>query len=975
MKLSRLLAAAGAVVATAAAGILAATSAAAVSTVYQAESAALAGGAAVATDHSGYTGSGFVAGYTDANKGNARTTFTVGAATGAGAYQLAMRYANGTGSAMTLSLYVNSARVGQISLGATANWDSWGTRTDTVTLPAGSSSVSYRFDSTDSGNVNLDSLTVTNVAAPPAGQYEAESAALAGGAFVATDHSGYTGSGFVAGYTDGNRGNANTTFTVTVANAGNATVTARYANATGATMTLSVYVNGVRIRQTSFGPLANWDTWGTRAETLALNAGANTIGFKFDTADSGNINLDHVTVSGAAPPSPTPTSSPTPPPGGQVYELESAFLSGGAGTATGQGGYTGSGYVTGLTAAGARAIRTVNATAAGNATVSLRYTNTTGSARTISVYLNGLKASTASLSAGSGWLNATQTLPLRAGLNLVGYQLDAGDSGNVLLDHIAVTGATALAARGATVPYTTYEAETGSTNAAVIGPNRTYLTEASEASGRRAVKLTSTGHYVQVTLTKPANALVLRYSIPDSAAGTGITAPIGLYANGSKVQDVTLSSTYSWVYGAYPYFSDPALGEGHRFFDEVRVLLPNTYAAGTTIRWQKDSSSSAAYYTVDLIEAEVAAAALSMPANHVNVTSYGATPNDSNDDTGAFNSAISAAQSQGRGVWVPAGSFTLTARLNVANVAIRGAGIWRTTIRGSNGKGGFYAVGNNVQLADFTYAGDSRVRNDGGDDAAMEGNFGTGSLIHNLWVEHAKVGLWAASGTNGLYLAGVRIRNTFADGVNLNNSVSNTRVDQSHLRNTGDDALAMWSWTASVSNSAFTFNTAQLPMLANTAAIYGGTGNRIEDNLFSDSVYAGSGIAISTWHQAQPFAGTTSVQRNTLMRTSSFERNWNSSIGALWLYAEARDITTPVLVKDVQIIDSTYQGILLSWQRTISNLTLDRVSVNGAGSYGIEINAAGSAYLTYVTVSGAANGGLANNTGYTLNRGPGNSGF
>ena len=54
-------------------------------------------------------------------------------------------------------------------------------------------------------------------------------------------------------------------------------------------------------------------------------------------------------------------------------------------------------------------------------------------------------------------------------------------------------------------------------------------------------------------------------------------------------------------------------------------------------------------------------------------------------------------------------------------------------------------------------------------DAALEGDFGTGSLIHNVWIEHAKVGLWANSGTNGLYMVGVRIRNTFADGVNLNN--------------------------------------------------------------------------------------------------------------------------------------------------------------------------------------------------------------
>ncbi|BCJ78092.1 hypothetical protein CS0771_76360 [Catellatospora sp. IY07-71] len=971
-----LLAAVAATAVTLTAGLLTALPAAAATTTYQAESAALAGGAVVATDHTGYTGSGFVGGFTDANKGNARTTFTVNVV-GTASRTLSLRYANGTTQTKTLSLYVNGSKVKQISLNATANWDSWGTQVETVSLPGGSSTVAYRFESTDSGNVNLDSLTVADIAAPPAGQYEAESAALSGGASVATDHPGFTGSGFVGGYTDGNKGNANTSFTVNVTNAGAATVTVRYANGTGANMTLSLYVNGTKLRQISLPATANWDTWGTIAEAVALNAGNNTVGLKFDSTDSGNVNLDHITVSGAASPSPTPTpsASPTTPPTGVSYELETGFLSGGASSATSTGGYTGTGYVTGLTTSGARVIRTVNASTAGASTVTLRYTNTNGAARTVSVYVNGLKTGQLSLPAGSGWLTAAQSLTLRAGLNIIGYQYDSGDSGNVLLDNVTVGSGTALNTRGATVPYTVYEAESGSTNAPVIGPNRAYLSEPSEASGRRAVKLSSTGQYVQVTLTKPANAFVIRYSIPDNAAGTGTTAPLALYAGGTKLQDVSLSSTYSWVYGAYPYNNNPAGGEAHRFFDDVRVLLGTTYPAGTVIKLQKDASSSAAYYTVDLIEAEVAPAALSQPADSLSVTSYGAVANDGGDDTNAFNSAIAAAQSQNKVLWVPAGTFVTNARMNIQNVSLRGAGMWHTVIKGTNGKGGFFATGSNVRLADFTFSGDVRYRDDSAFDAGIEGNFGTGSLVSHVWIEHTKVGMWPSAGTDGLYVVGTRMRNIFADGVNVNGGAANVRIDQSALRNTGDDALAMWSNSAPVTGSAFTFNTVALPMLANGAAIYGGNGNRIEDNLISDSVYAGSGIAISTWHGALPFSNTTSVQRNTLTRTSSFERNWNSALGGLWIYAEATDITAPVLVKDVDIVDSTYQGILLSYQRDITNLTLDHVTVNGAGTYGIELNAAGSAYVTYVTVTGAASGGLINHTGYTLNRGPGNSGF
>ncbi|MEV0565157.1 CBM35 domain-containing protein [Dactylosporangium sp. NPDC050588] len=967
LRRSRLLAIGAATLVAAASITLAATMRAeAATTTYQAESATLSGGAAVATDHSGYTGSGFVAGYVDGNQGRAATAFTVGVS-GTAQRTLTLRYANGTGSAKTLSLYVNGTRVTQVSLNATANWDSWGSRVDTVTLNNGTNSVAYRFDSTDSGNVNLDSLVVADVPAPPAGTYEAESAALSGGATVATDHSGYSGTGFVGGYTDGNRGNAATTFSVSRSGAGSSSLTLRYANGTGSAMTLSLYVNGSRLTQVSLPATANWDTWGTRADTVTLNNGTNSVAYRFDGTDSGNVNLDNLVVASVAT-SPTPSTSAPPASGGA--ELETAFLSGGATTATSIGGYTGTGYATGFTAVGARAIRTVNVTDAGNAATTLRYTNSTGGTKTLSTYANGVKVGQISLTAGSGWLTAAQTLPLRAGLNLIGYQYDSGDSGNVALDNVAVAGSTALAARGATVAYTEYEAENGSTNATTIGPDRAYLTVAAEASGRRAVRLDNAGKYVQFTLTKPTNSLVVRASVPDNAAGTGTSADLAVYAGGAKVKDLPVSSAYSWVYGAYPYDNNPAGGEAHRFFDEFRTTLPS-YPAGTVLKLQNDGATP---ITVDLVDTEVVAPALTAPANSLSIVDYGAT-SGGGDDTNAFNTAVQAAKSQGKTLWLPAGTWDITSRITVDNVTVRGAGMWHTTVRGANGKGGFFATGPRVQLADFTIAGDVRYRDDTNFDAALEGNFGTGSLLHNLWIEHTKVGLWASSGTDGLYAAGLRIRDTFADGVNLNGDLRNTRVDQSVLRNTGDDALAMWSNSAPVTNSAFTFNTAQLPMLANTAAIYGGRELRIEDNLFSDTVYASSGIAVSTWHGAQPFAGTTSVQRNTLTRTGGYERNWGSSIGALWFYAEARDITTPVLVRDVDILDSSYQGLLFSWQRVVSNVTFDHVRIAGAGTYGIEINVTGSATFNYVTVSGAASGGLLNNTGYTLVRGPGNSGF
>ena len=343
-----------------------------------------------------------------------------------------------------------------------------------------------------------------------------------------------------------------------------------------------------------------------------------------------------------------------------------------------------------------------------------------------------------------------------------------------------------------------------------------------------------------------------------------------------------------------------------------------------------------------------------------------------------FNSAVAAAA--GKGLWIPAGNFILGAKVNVAGIDVRGAGIWRTTIQGLNRHGGFFVTGANTQLGDFTFDGDVTTRDPDSapnSDAAIEGDFGTGSMVRNIATNHAKVGLWVNGNTDGLYAVGLRVRNTMADGVNFTGNTRNTRMEQSTFRNTGDDAMAMWSWssTGTVRNTVFAFNTAALPILANTAAIYGGSDNRIEDSVFSDVVFQGSGVTVSSWHSAVPFAGTTTVQRNTLTRTGSHSLDWGSDIGAIWIYAEASDITAPVILRDLEVTDSTYQGLLLSWQKRVSNLTVERVAFRTTGTLGMEFNSPGAGTFSYVTVTGNGGAALVNNAGFVLNRGPGNSGF
>ena len=102
------------------------------------------------------------------------------------------------------------------------------------------------------------------------------------------------------------------------------------------------------------------------------------------------------------------------------------------------------------------------------------------------------------------------------------------------------------ASPGANVPWITYEAENmTNSGGTLIGPPVQVVdlntsvsnTIQMEASGGQAVELTGTGQYVELTAQAAANAIVVRYCVPDTANGAGTNYTISLYANEVFVQN------------------------------------------------------------------------------------------------------------------------------------------------------------------------------------------------------------------------------------------------------------------------------------------------------------------------------------------------------------------------------------------------------------------------------------------------------
>lgn len=500
---------------------------------------------------------------------------------------------------------------------------------------------------------------------------------------------------------------------------------------------------------------------------------------------------------------------------------------------------------------------------------------------------------------------------------------------------------------GATVPYVTYEAESASYTGALLGPSYVQNTVQAESSGRAAVRLANSGNFIQFTSTADANSVVVRYSLPDSAGGTGNDATLGLYINGVLSKRLAVTSKYSWLYGAYPFNNTPTSGSPRNFYDEVRVMGVSI-PAGSIVRIQRDTVDTAAYYDIDLVDLENTPAPLAQPVgNWISVNSFNAVGDGIADDTTAIRNTVNAAISQGKNVWVPPGTYKLSGYIQgLQNVTIQGAGMWDTTFVGdaalyntsASRRVGFMGSGNNVHLNDFAIIGRLNYRNDSEPNDGIGGSFGTGSSISNLWIEHTKVGMWLVN-SNGLTVTDSRMRNTIADGINFSVGMRSSTATNCTARGTGDDAFAIWPATyISQSNTpglnTFSHCTGEVPFLANGGAIYGGQSNAIDSCLFRDIGY-GAGVLISGTFPVgtNTFTGTTTISNSNLVRTGG------GQYLAAMQFAMANHPIAGVVLSGLNIVDSAYSGVgisdIQSLTATASNLNIANVGLAGSISYGV----------------------------------------
>lgn len=483
---------------------------------------------------------------------------------------------------------------------------------------------------------------------------------------------------------------------------------------------------------------------------------------------------------------------------------------------------------------------------------------------------------------------------------------------------------------GASVPYTRYEAEEASrSNGTSLERSDDLESTAIEASGQSYVALNDKNSSLDFTATSAANALDLRFTLPDHKSGQ-----VQVYINNDLAATLNLSSETAWQY-VYKesVYDEPTLAPGtahKRFrFDEVHTLLNGQIQQGDHVRIVKVDKNDTEY-GIDFIELEQAAPAIERPEGAVSIADYNnARPGDGVADDAALAAAMdAAANTASKTVYIPAGTWEFSGKIGISHpgLTFQGAGLWYTNIffTSDQAKGGgivFNHGASNETLTDFAMSSNLKSRyNQEAQYKGFSGEAGDNTRVANVWVEHFECGFWMGDYvdasqmlyTNGMVIENARIRNNLADGVNFAQGTKDSTVRNSSVRGNGDDGLASWASIDTYSHSearvaegnSFIGNTVELGWRASGIGIFGGKSHVIKDNLIVNN-FSGAGIRLNTVFDGHNFDLNTdqgiTIAHNKLVRSGTTDDFYGKTRGAID-FQEAKGEIRNVTVSDNLIV-------------------------------------------------------------------------
>ncbi|WP_194905427.1 CBM35 domain-containing protein [Catenulispora rubra] len=379
------------------------------------------------------------------------------------------------------------------------------------------------------------------------GSYEAENAAITDATVYSqgslSNPYGYaTSGGKDVGAID--KSDSRVQFTVTVPTSGRYLLSTFYGNQTAAVAQQIFRVDSGAWSFLNYPATLNWTFRSHLDQYVTLTAGTHTLTYGVSDPSigttTGQVTLDRIDLTAAASTVPGVTGSAA------RYEAESADLAGGAGVASAQAGYTGTGYVT--APSGSTTTFTVEADQDGYYTLGLRYqTGAPATANGFQLAVDGtaIESISTTPTSGGAWNQTANRVWLHAGINNLAYT--AAGAATAAVDRLDVTPDAADATSAST-----YQAES---SANTLGGAAAVETDANAVGGKYVGWIgNGAANTLTFNVTAPhagSYALAITYANDESASSNNynenlVDRAAQITTSGGTATTLYFRNTYAW---------------------------------------------------------------------------------------------------------------------------------------------------------------------------------------------------------------------------------------------------------------------------------------------------------------------------------------------------------------------------------------------------------------------------------------------
>lgn len=376
-------------------------------------------------------------------------------------------------------------------------------------------------------------------------------------------------------------------------------------------------------------------------------------------------------------------------------------------------------------------------------------------------------------------------------------------------------------------------------------------------------------------------------------------------------------------------------------------MLGETVPAGSKIRLQKGSANTSTY-TIDFVNLEQVA-----PTANPDPATYAVPAGFTHQDVqNALDKVRMDTTNTLVGVYLPPGDYETASKFQIYGKAVKvvGAGPWYTQFHApstqDNTDIGFRAdaTAKGSLFKGFAYFGNYTSRIDGPGKVFDFANV-SDITIDDIWNEHMVCLYWGAN-TDRMTIKNSRIRNLFADGINMTNGSTDNLVTNNDARATGDDSFALFSAIdaggADMKDNLYENLTTSLTWRAAGVAVYGGYNNTFRNIHIADTLVY-SGITISSLDFGYPMNGfgtdPTTFENISIVRAGG--HFWgDQTFPGIWFFSASK-VFQGIRVNHVDIVDPTYSGLMFQTkyngttpENPVKDTILNDISITGARKSG-----------------------------------------